>query len=173
MLHFSLKFCCNYSSLSGDVKTFCVNITYFHQFSSLFWIFWHFFVTKKLMPSAFNLKLIPQKKRPSKSRPLLGLRSARCVYARKYCQILYTNLCVDFFPIWKYQEEIYSTLPKKLVLNRGFWSLLWKLLIMYFPDIFHTFLNMTLLLVTWCNYAAQLHPSLHICDVYICKSSSH
>ena len=26
----------------------------FHQFSSIFWIFWHYLVTKKLMASAYN-----------------------------------------------------------------------------------------------------------------------
>ena len=29
-------------------------ISYFHRFSSNFWIFWHFLVTKKLMTSAYN-----------------------------------------------------------------------------------------------------------------------
>ena len=33
--------------------------------------------------------------------------------------------------------------------------------------------NLTLHFVTWCNYAVQLHPSLHICSLNICKSSSH
>ena len=31
-----------------------LNIGYFCQFSSIFWIFWHFFVTKKLMTLAYN-----------------------------------------------------------------------------------------------------------------------
>ena len=48
------------------------------------------------------------------------LMSARCAYSRKYCKIFYTNLWVDFFLIWKYQEEIYSALPQKLVIKRCF-----------------------------------------------------
>ena len=44
------------------------------------------------------------------------LMSARCAYSRKYCKIFYTNLWVDFFLIWKYQEEIFSALPQKLVI---------------------------------------------------------
>ena len=72
-----------------------------------------------------------QKKLPSKSPPLLiGLM----IFSRKYSQIFYTNLCVEFFLIWKYQEEIYSTLPQKLIIKRGFSSLQWKLLTVYFPD---------------------------------------
>ena len=31
-----------------------VNISYFYQFSSIFWIFWHFLVTKKLILPAYN-----------------------------------------------------------------------------------------------------------------------
>ena len=69
------------------------------------------------------------------------LMSARCAYSKKYCKIFYTNLWVDFFLIWKYQEEIFSALPQKLVIKRCFWSLLWKLLLMDFPDIFNNFLN--------------------------------
>ena len=30
------------------------NISFFHRFSSFFWIFWHFFATEKLMASACN-----------------------------------------------------------------------------------------------------------------------
>ena len=51
------------------------------------------------------------------------LMSARCAYSKKYCKIFYTNLWVDFFLIWKYQEEIFSALPQKLVIKRCFWSL--------------------------------------------------
>ena len=69
------------------------------------------------------------------------LMSARCAYSKKYCKIFYTNLWVDFFLIWKYQEEIFSALPQKLVIKRCFWSLQWKLLLMDFPDIFNNFLN--------------------------------
>ena len=36
---------------------------------------------------------------------------------------IYTNFWVDFLLIWKYQEEIYSTLAQKLVIKRCFWSL--------------------------------------------------
>ena len=42
------------------------------------------------------------------------LMSTRWTYSRKYCKIFYTNLCFDFFRIWKYQE--YSALPHKLVI---------------------------------------------------------
>ena len=35
-------------------EEFLFNISYFHQFSSIFWIFRHFPVTKKLMTSACN-----------------------------------------------------------------------------------------------------------------------
>ena len=51
------------------------------------------------------------------------LISARCAFSKKYCNIFCTNLWVDFFPIWKYQEEIFSALPEKLVIKRCFWSL--------------------------------------------------
>ena len=44
------------------------------------------------------------------------LMSARCAYSIKYCKIFCTNLWVDFSLIWKYQEEIYSALPQKLVI---------------------------------------------------------
>ena len=53
-LDLSWKFYWNSSSHSEDVKTFSVNTSYFHRFSSIFWIFWHFLVTKKLMTSAYN-----------------------------------------------------------------------------------------------------------------------
>ena len=46
-----------------------------------------------------------------------------CAYSRQYCNIFYANLWVDLFLIWKYQEEIYSALPQKLVIKRCFWSL--------------------------------------------------
>ena len=51
------------------------------------------------------------------------LMSARCAYSKKYCKIFYTNLWVDFFLIWKYQEEIFLALPQKFVIKRCFWSL--------------------------------------------------
>ena len=44
------------------------------------------------------------------------LMSARCGYSKKYCKIFYSNLWVVFFLIWKYQEEIFSALPQKLVI---------------------------------------------------------
>ena len=44
------------------------------------------------------------------------LMSARSAYLRKYCKTFCTNLWVDFSLIWKYQEEIYSALPQKLVI---------------------------------------------------------
>ena len=69
------------------------------------------------------------------------LMSARRAYSTKYCKIFYTNLWADFLLIWKYQEEIFSALPQKLVIKRCFWSLQWKLLLMDFPDIFNNFLN--------------------------------
>ena len=50
------------------------------------------------------------------------LLKARCAHSKKYCKIFCTNLWVDFFLIWKYQEEIFSTLPQKLVIKRCFWS---------------------------------------------------
>ena len=49
--HFSWKFHWNYSSRSEDMRNFSVNIS---QFSSIFFIFWHFLVTKKLVTSAYN-----------------------------------------------------------------------------------------------------------------------
>ena len=48
------------------------------------------------------------------------LMSAECTYSRNYQKIFYTNLCATFFLIWKYQEEIYSALPQKLVIKRCF-----------------------------------------------------
>ena len=49
------------------------------------------------------------------------LINTRCTYSKKYCKIFYTNLWVDFFLIWKYQEEIFSAQPLKLVIKRC-WS---------------------------------------------------
>ena len=51
------------------------------------------------------------------------LMSTRCAYSKKCYKIFYTNLWVDFLLIWKYQEEIFSALPQKLVIKRCFWSL--------------------------------------------------
>ena len=48
------------------------------------------------------------------------LMSARCAYSKKYCKVFHTNLWADFFLIWKYQEEIFSALPQKLVIKRCF-----------------------------------------------------
>ena len=67
---------------------------------------------------------------------IVFLMSFRCVYLKKCCKVLFANLWVDFFLIWKYQEEIIFALPQKFVIWRCFWSLWWKLLLMYFPDIF-------------------------------------
>ena len=47
--------------------------------------------------------------------------SAWCAYLKKYCKIFYTNLWVNFFLIWKYQEEIFLAQPLKLVIKRC-WS---------------------------------------------------
>ena len=52
--HMSWNFHWNFSSRSEDINNFSVNISYFYHFSSIFWIFWHFLVTKKLMGSANN-----------------------------------------------------------------------------------------------------------------------
>ena len=49
------------------------------------------------------------------------LINARCGYSKKYCKIFYTDLCVEFFLIWKYQEEIFLAQPLKLVIKRC-WS---------------------------------------------------
>ena len=40
-------------SCSEFMENLSVSISYFHQFLSIFWILWHFFVSKKLMMSAF------------------------------------------------------------------------------------------------------------------------
>ena len=53
-LHLSWKFHWKFSSPSEAMENFSVYISYFHQFSSIFQIFWHFLVTKKLMTSAHN-----------------------------------------------------------------------------------------------------------------------
>ena len=37
----------NFIEILEDIKTFPANISYFHLFSSTFWIFGHFLVTKK------------------------------------------------------------------------------------------------------------------------------
>ena len=51
----SWKFYWNSSSRSEVMKNYSVNISFFHQFSAIFWIFWHFLITKKLMTSsAYN-----------------------------------------------------------------------------------------------------------------------
>ena len=49
-LKISLKFLKSFK----DMENFSVNISYFHQFSSIFQIFWHFLVTTKLMTSTYN-----------------------------------------------------------------------------------------------------------------------
>ena len=56
--HLSCKFHWDSSCLSEVMKNFSVNISYFHQFSSIFWIFWHFLVTKKLMTSLITNHVI-------------------------------------------------------------------------------------------------------------------
>ena len=48
------KFHWNSSIRLGVMKNFSLNISYFHRFSSTLWSFWHFFVTKKLMCSAYS-----------------------------------------------------------------------------------------------------------------------
>ena len=53
--HLFWKFHWNSSSRLEDMNNFSVNISYFHQFSSIFRIFWYFLVTKKLMTSACNI----------------------------------------------------------------------------------------------------------------------
>ena len=50
----SWKFHWNSWSRPEDIKTFSVNISYFCRFLSIFWIFWYFLVTKKLMTSVYN-----------------------------------------------------------------------------------------------------------------------
>ena len=72
---------------------------------------------------------------------IVFLMSVMCVYLKKCCKVLYANLWVDFFLIWKYQEEIFLALPQKFVIWRCFWSLWWKLLLMYFPNIFFFSIN--------------------------------
>ena len=52
--HHSWKFHWNSTSRSEDMETFFDNISYFHQFLSIFWIFRHFLITKKLMTSGYN-----------------------------------------------------------------------------------------------------------------------
>ena len=42
------------SSFANVLTKFSDNISYFHHFSSIFSIFWHFLLTKKLMTSAGN-----------------------------------------------------------------------------------------------------------------------
>ena len=57
-------------------KKFCVNISYFHQFSSTFSIFLHYRITKKLMTTDYNRWCqidSPQEKLPSRRPALLGL----------------------------------------------------------------------------------------------------
>ena len=46
-----LKISLNSLSRSEDMKKFPVSISYFRQFSSIFQIFWHYLLTKKLMTS--------------------------------------------------------------------------------------------------------------------------
>ena len=83
--HLSWIFHWNSSTCSEDVKIFFFSVNYFHQ---VFWIFWHFLVTKKLMMTSpynslhqyfftltyFQIDPSPQKKLPSKSPALIGLR---------------------------------------------------------------------------------------------------
>ena len=52
------KFHWNSSSRSEDMMTFSINISYFHQFSSMLWIFWHFLVTKRLIFPFQNFLLV-------------------------------------------------------------------------------------------------------------------
>ena len=53
-LHLSWTFIWYSSSRPENMNTFSVDINYFHQFSTIFWIFWDFLVTKKLMTSTYN-----------------------------------------------------------------------------------------------------------------------
>ena len=53
-LHLSWTFHWYSSSRPENMNTFSVDINYFHQFSTIFWIFWDFLVTKKLMTSTYN-----------------------------------------------------------------------------------------------------------------------
>ena len=50
------------------------------------------------------------------------LLSAGCAYSWKHYIIFYSNCWVKLFLIWKYQEEIYSALPQKLIIKISFWS---------------------------------------------------
>ena len=50
------------------------------------------------------------------------LMSDRYAYSKKHCKIFYTNLWVDFFLTWKYQE-IFLALPQEWVIKKCFWSL--------------------------------------------------
>ena len=65
-----------------------------------------------------KLQEIPRKNLPTKSSLLLGFKSAGSVYWRKNYKTFYSN--VFFFLIWKYQEEIYLTLPQRLVIKKCF-----------------------------------------------------
>ena len=77
------KFHLNSSCPSENIKTFSFNISYFHQFSSIFRIIWYFLATKKLMMSTCNKwcqkmgsnrSPLPPEKIPAKSPGLLQLR---------------------------------------------------------------------------------------------------
>ena len=55
----SWKFHWNSSRVSEDMKTFSVNIAYFHRLSSVFWIVWHFLITNNRWCrhfSTFNMR---------------------------------------------------------------------------------------------------------------------
>ena len=54
MSRLAWKFNWNSSSRSEKMKNFSVDISYFQRFSSIFWIFWYFLITKKLMTSSYN-----------------------------------------------------------------------------------------------------------------------
>ena len=58
------------------------------------------------------------------------LMSARYAYLRKYCEIFFTNLWVDFFLIWKYQE--YSALPPEIGHMKMFLIILVETIINYY-----------------------------------------
>ena len=78
------------------------------------------------------------------------------------CKIFYTNLWVDFFPIWKYQEEIFDPAPEighkemfSITLVETNWQLIeiWGATLSHDVTILHNYtLSYTLVAYTFANH---------------------
>ena len=98
----------------------------YYLFSSIFITlldFLTFLCYKETNAVSFQSQIDPSEKTAFKKPTLIRFKECQvCLCEKILSDTLREPRSVDFFPIWKYQEEIYSTLPKKLIIKRGFWS---------------------------------------------------